>query len=157
MKKILLMCLADATINPRPSRFIHYFESKKDIIEVIGLQPKKKTNYKYFEIKNFSGFKKYFVKALSLFLLIIQKVYKNNTLSNFTNNMRYNINKKEIERFVHHDYDYIFCEDLQLLPIAVELKRSAKLVFDAREIYAEQNSKSLFFKFIEKSERERML
>ena len=156
-KKIRIMCLADATTNPRPSRLLRFFKKRGDNLDVIGFLPSYPTNFDYFVIQSQKGFKWLMIKALSLFFMILQKIVKIESFSDFTNNLRYGIKLDKIRTFASNDYDYIFCEDLQLLPLAVKLKKSSKLFFDAREIYTEQDSKSLFFRIFEKRERDRLL
>jgi len=59
-------------------------------------------------------------------------------------------------RVVSNKYDLIIVEDLFLLPLAFEIKRNAKVIFDAREYYPRQNEESFFWRLMEKPERLRL-
>jgi len=149
-----VMCLADPSSNPRPKRMIEFLQSLNIGVDVLSYPSKEKvTTGRHYSV---SIWPKTFLKRLirfsvRLFLWLIP----GNSIKNWANNQYYGVST--INKALHkHYYDLIIVEDLQLLPLAFEIKNNAKIIFDAREYYPKQNEESLVFRLFEKPERTRL-
>tara|TARA_B100000073_G_scaffold264053_1_gene223742 strand:- start:75 stop:1226 length:1152 start_codon:yes stop_codon:yes gene_type:complete len=146
------MCLADPSGNPRPYRAIHLFAQQGFVVDTLSFKP---SNYLPIE-------RSYSIPALSL--AIHQRLYRfsltclqrllvnlgpiGKQFSLVCNDARYNL--IDIKSSLRgHSYDLFLVEDLQLVPLAIDVKGSAKILFDAREFYVSQNEESLRFKALE--------
>ncbi|KXJ57069.1 MAG: hypothetical protein AXW17_13270 [Colwellia sp. Phe_37] len=150
----LVMCLADPSGNPRPKRMVELLQSVGFTVDVLSYSLKENIPInRHFKV---SIWPKTFLKRLirfsiRLFLWLIPV----NSIKNWGNNQYYGVStiNKELDKC---RYGLIIVEDLQLLPLAFEIKNSAKIIFDAREYYPKQNEESLLFRLFEKSERTRL-
>jgi len=153
-KRCLVMCLADPSSNPRPKRVIELLQLLNVGVDVLGYPPKEKvTTGRYY---NVSIWPKAFIKRLiRFFVRLFLWFVPIHSLKRWANNLYYGVSKRNKELY-KSQYHLIIVEDLQLLPLAFEIKEDAKIIFDAREYYPRQNEESLLFRFFEKLERVRL-
>ncbi|MDU7692627.1 MAG: glycosyltransferase [Helicobacter sp.] len=122
--RVLILCAANPALNPRPSRFIDFFK-KKHQVSAMGINSSEINGV---EVINYSAYKKrsLFGEIALYFRAFMGKYW----------HMIYTPNRLEIARFLkRRDFDLIICHDLVLLPIVLEFKKHAKVIFDAREFY----------------------
>ena len=86
---------------------------------------------------------------------LIRYFFPNNRYLNYLSNIRYNLNNLDI-KLSKLKFDIILVEDLQLLPLAMEICQNSPIIFDVREYYPSQNEDSLIFNLFEKKERIRL-
>lgn len=159
MKKILIMCLSDPSGDPRPKRFINYFNSKNYQIYLVSNELKTKNlninEHLIIPKKN----KVLGIKLLRYLFLVytflIRYFFPNNRYLNYLSNIRYNLNNLDI-KLSKLKFDIILVEDLQLLPLAMEICQNSPIIFDVREYYPSQGEDSLIFNLFEKKERIRL-
>lgn len=53
-------------------------------------------------------------------------------------------------QFINKDFDYIIANDIDTLPVALEIKRKAKVIFDAHEYYPENLDSDLLWRIFSK-------
>ena len=154
MKKYsLLMCLADPSGSPRPSRMINLLDKLGYSVDVLGFKAKGKINVNnFFTIPEYNQNKiinvqRYFYRISSSILSRFGNAFKN--LSIYFNNKSYRFESLYNIQF-KKNYNLIVVEDLYLLPFALSVCDKAKILFDAREYYPRQHEDSLIFRFINK-------
>jgi glycosyltransferase involved in cell wall biosynthesis len=151
--RILIMCLSDPSTDPRPLRSIKVCRSEGYAVSVLGLRPKSNL-----EVQSYF----YVDKPL---ITMRAKVYRNllaltaaippfNNLQFFLDidNIRFGL-KGVIDNLTEESFDLLIVEDLQLLPLANKIKKSGKILFDAREYYPRQIEGSIKFNLLEKPRR----
>lgn len=152
MKKVLILCLANPYTNPRPNRIIKYLNSNDYIVDVVSFPGEGDLliRNKMFLFKK-NGLNEKVIRRLKKALYFFtSKFFKIKYLSNFFLNLSLGINKfKTI--LLSENYDFIFVEDLYLLPFAFKIKKQSSIFFDAREYYPEE-FRSPFFNFFKKNE-----
>lgn len=141
--KILLLTFLCPQKDPRPSRFLNYFEKNNFKIDVlyntrlINQNPRKnileKIDYFWLFLKPI------FLKILKLFLGFFP----------FTKKLLLKINFLEYRyivppSFYKLSYNYILVEDIFLLPFAFKFNKNCKVIFDAREFYPLQREDIIF-------------
>ena len=159
MKKILIMCLSDPSGDPRPKRFIEYFNSKNYQIFLVSheLKNKKLNIQEHFLIDNKNNIlNNKLLRYLFLsYTFLIRYFFPVNKYLNYLSNLRYNLNSIDSKLRKLH-FDLILVEDLQLLPLSMEICQSTPVVFDVREYYPAQGEDSIIFNIFEKKERIRL-
>lgn len=132
MAKILILCAANPALNPRPNRMIKLLQNKHEVwamgIDTTPIEGIKTFSYPAYKKRN---------------LLEEFKLYVDVFFSRWQN-LIYTHNRLEIVKVLKsHSFDIIICHDLVLLPIVLQYKGNAKILFDAREFYPAQNSTNL--------------
>ena len=95
-------------------------------------------------------------RYLAVFVgLVIGMLIPSNQLRNYFNDYRFGLRRLH-ENLKKKAFDLLIVEDLQLLPLAVNVRGSARILFDAREYYPKQQEDSILFRLLEKSERIRL-
>ena len=155
-KKALVMCLSYPSKNGRPKRFIHLLDELNYSIDVFSYEKNiandKVRNQFYINKPSNSIFLKYIRRIKNLILSIFFLIFRSKKILSAVLKLRYNLfNKAKI--LLEKNYDLIIVQDLSLLPLANEIKKTARLIFDAREFYPLQNEESKYFKIIEKPQR----
>tara|TARA_Y100001935_G_scaffold236265_1_gene220825 strand:- start:43 stop:1209 length:1167 start_codon:yes stop_codon:yes gene_type:complete len=156
-KKSLIMCLSYPSKNGRPKRFINLLNEMKFEVDVLSYDDffDKTKIEKLFTVSQPSKlpvvilFRRIRNSILSLFT----KIFKTSKLISLALKVRFNLFEFS-SLFRQRDYDIIIVQDLNLLPFANEIKKSSKIIFDAREFYPLQNEESFYFNFFEKPQRE---
>lgn len=152
MKKVLIMCLANPYTNPRPNRIIKHLNSKNYIVDVVSFPGEGDLiiRNKMFLFNKNSIQQKAIRYTKRAFYFFISKFIKIKNLTEIALNISIGTNKfKRI--LLSENYDFIFVEDLYLLPFAFKIKKQASIFLDAREYYPEE-FKSFYFNFFKKNE-----
>lgn len=132
MAKILVLVAANPATSPRPRRMIELLKNRHEVyamgINATLIDGVKMLSYPAFVKRNvFEEFLLYINVALKRWQKLI-----------------YTPNRLEIVRILQNQtFDLIICHDLVLLPIALAHKKKARVLFDAREFYPDQNSTDL--------------
>lgn len=143
--KILIMCLADPSKNPRPNRIIKLFVKNGYKVDVLSYKmsndlPVNNT----FVIK---GVKRGFLNKVYRLLL---KTYRN-WVQNIEKKVRLTekmLNLSELD-IIPNNYSLIFVENIELLPKAIRNKCKAKVICDLREFYPKEFENNILFKIFE--------
>ena len=158
--RILVMCLADPAGNPRPYRAIHLFAQHKYSVDTLSFKPSKmlpvEQSYTIPALSRAIPNRLYRLSFSCLQSLLVNLGSFGKKLSLLCNAKRYGISKIKPSLQVQ-PYDLILVEDLQLLPLAFDIKGSARIIFDAREFYTRQNEELLRFKILEARFRDFLL
>lgn len=154
-KSSLIMLLGDPSCDPRPSRMIDTLSQQGFIVDVLSYEANCNVNARQqWKIKkNFSS--KLLRKAIQLTRYAISVIPKSTIVKNLINNLAFRLTGLN-SLFVNHDYTNIIVEDLFMLPLAFDIKKNAKVIFDAREYYPRQNEERFFWRIFEKPERVRL-
>lgn len=159
LKKALVMTLTDASSDPRPLRYIQFLTEKGLNVDLLSYPLRKKIDYQVSEFIQLPTIKfdlyskiKRKLGSLSPVLTVLLPFKK---LTEFFIRKRFEIDSL-YKKFAQTEYDIIVVQDLYLLPLAFSIKKSAKILFDAREYYPSQNEENLFFRLFERPERIRL-
>lgn len=152
----IVLCIADASRNPRPNRIIKLLVQNGFNVDYCGFEPRlqlpinkkfvlKKKRSLIGRIINF--FRRFFASTLVRLNMFgfAEQIYETT-----------NISKSDQKKMQAIEYDLIFVEDLQLLPLVYRLwgkSECSKIVFDAREFYPKQNEENIRFRWFEKPMR----
>lgn len=157
--KVLVASLSDSSTDPRPSRMIDFLLDEGYEVDVLGYKVTLRNALvgNYFEIETSPG------GAVSNFTrrasIAIAKLLPNwrrlESLKDALNDIRCGVLAHR-DSLGEYNYNLIVVEDLQLLPLAFKIKRTAKVLFDAREYYPLQYDESWKFRVFEKPERVRL-
>lgn len=148
---VLLMCLADPASNPRPRRAIHLFYQQGFAVDTLSFAISGNLPVRFSYVipclpTSLHGrLKRLFLVILQRLLMSLGDIGKNYAL--LCNNAEYSLLRIR-QKPRGSSYDFIAVEDLQLLPLAFDIKGSAKILFDAREFYPRQYQNSLAFMLI---------
>ena len=135
--RILVLVAANPAKNPRPSRFIDFLK-KTHNVTAMGI---KSTAITGVEVISYSAYKKRnFFQELWLWVLALFKKW---------DKLIFTKNRREILTFLKkREFDLIICHDLVLLPIVLQEKKGAKVLFDAREFYPKQKTTNLRWRIL---------
>ena len=135
--RILVLCAANPATNPRPSRMIDNLK-ENHTLSAMGLRS---TAISGVEVLSYSEYKKRNIfQEMWLYVNVFLKRW---------DSLIYTKNRREIQAFLRRrEFDLIVCHDLVLLPIVLRNKRSAKVLFDAREFYPKQYTNSLRWRIL---------
>lgn len=148
---ILVMCLADPSGDPRPRRVIELCNKMGYSVSVASHPIKGDLDiYEHFEIPvlqihGFTRFIRWIKTGLLLFTAYVLKYKKFYVLCN---NMRYGL--LGLSNKIKSNYNAVIVEDLQLLPLAFQIRSNGKILFDAREYYPRQKEDEFKFHIFEK-------
>lgn len=139
MAKILIICFTNLYKDPRVYRQISYLRKSHSIVEV-GTNSSQHLDVEFIEVKLnyleiFSKMKGFTYLKLRLF----EKYY--------FDSINYNQIAKSLS---NKKFDVIIANDIQSVPLAVKLKKSAKLIFDAHEYSPNQFDDMAIFRFFYK-------
>lgn len=150
--KVLVMCLADPSVNPRPNRIIKMLLKQGHQVDVLSHATSHDIGVKnQFVI---DCIKMDFISRTFRFLLgslcsiFITIPFFGERLALYFNRIRHNIPAPSDFK-VSSDYEVLVVEDLYLLPFAFLIKGSGKIFFDAREFYPLQNEDKFHFMIFE--------
>ncbi|WP_182482332.1 glycosyltransferase [Henriciella barbarensis] len=154
-KRALLMCLGDASWSPRTIRFSQHLREQGYHITIaskpltrdmacdahipLGPEPKPKGLL----TRRLPGYAYFAAFLPTHFLKDIANTHRHG-LHGLGNALK------------AHTFDVIMVQDLALLPIALRQKKSARIIFDAREYYPAQNEEDRRFRIFEQPERIRL-
>lgn len=130
MPSILLIANANPIFDPRPNRMINYFLLHNYQLTVIGSGQNQISGAEYIPLFSLNRSR---LPARINFLL--KRLFNQFESMAWTHELK-SLKKKLLLR----KFDLVFCHDLLLLPLALKLKKTAKVVFDAREFYPENFS-----------------
>ena len=141
---ILILCLSDPSRTPRPKRIIDLMQDLGHNVDVAGYPCQYPLEYRRFlEIKQPDT--NFFVRVVRKVARSFQLFYKNAPVLSAINQILWGTRKLHEELQQAGGYDYIFVEDLQLLPLVLRIKNHAKIILDAREYYPEEIAGSLIW------------
>lgn len=148
--RVLITCLADPGKNPRPGRMIDLCQSLGFTVDTATFPISKEINGQSFSFKTPSSalpqrISRKIVKILSLLAPF-------ECVSNCLNDSLWGLGGlyKEISG---RDYDAIIVHDVLLLPFCFKIKKSAKIIFDAREYYPGEMENNTLWKIIDRPEK----
>ncbi|MCF4152419.1 glycosyltransferase [Dethiosulfovibrio sp. F2B] len=149
------MSLTDPSRDPRPRRIVELCVSMGLAVDVLGLPfkgkecafPKIQRHLKLSPLG--TGVQNKLLRRIWALCAAVSPV---ETLRCVFDSWRFNF-KGWSKKLSDESFDLIVIEDLQLLPLAFQIKNGAKLIFDAREYYPKQNEESPWFNFAEKPRR----
>ena len=130
---LLILCFSDLKKDPRPRKQIstlsQYFK-----ITAVGYDSPEIEEVDFVKLQPLTGLANRARKALSLKLLSCKQAYWQPNLRNI------------LEKILKKKYSLIISNDLNTLPLAVEIKKhsKAKLLFDAHEYFPEEFDGKLF-------------
>lgn len=148
---IIVMCLTDPSCDPRPKRAAELCLSLGFNVSVMGRPLKQPLAVNsYYELPDQPG--KVSSKVLRRLWCLAGNLLPFENWRVYCEKKRFGLAraKKTLEG---HSFDVLTVEDLQLLPLAFEIKGQAKIIFDAREYYPRQNEGELWFDLFEKKRR----
>lgn len=145
------MCLTDPSCDPRPRRAAELFASAGLDVSVLGY-PSNQTfpGYLYYHLPYPSGglLRKFWRMLWGVLTALmpfeICRVY--------CEKQRFGLTRIK-DTFDEVPFDLLVVEDIQLLPLAFEIKGEGKVLFDAREYYPRQNEGEFWFELFEKKRR----
>jgi len=157
-RAVLVMCIADASGNPRPNRIIHLLSKHGFVVDLFGfdLADPLPLRHLFSFPRPRVGFVQQIRKALFTIVASIFARLKKTRLAEVTSLRRLGL-WSGCQCFEQKQYSIIVVEDLFLLPVAFRCwgdHSQTKIVFDAREYYPRQNEERLLFRWIEQPLRE---
>lgn len=124
MQKLLILTASNPASNPRPRRMIDNLKGHYELY-AMGIGSGEIEGVRTFSFPPYT--KRTRIQELNLYLQVF--------LSRW-DKLIWTKNRLEIVPFLQeNDFDFIICFDLPLLPIALEYKKSAKVIFDAQEYF----------------------
>lgn len=149
--KAIILCLADPSGNPRPRRVIELCHTLALDVSVMGY-PLTQPFYlqKHFILPSPSP--RLIHKILRRLWGMAGALLPFEKGRFFCEGQRFGLTgAKNAVR--GEQFDLLIVEDLQLLPLAFEIKGNGKILFDAREYYPRQNEGELWFDLFERRRR----
>ena len=130
-RKLLIISFSNLKSDPRVKRQIHYFKDFYDITTV-GLADSEIENVKHIDV--FTPFNKmnFIIPLPKLLLGMFESYYWNLEEIKLT-----------LEKITGKQFDFILANDADALPVALKIKGTAKVIFDAHEYSPEENNDSL--------------
>jgi len=149
--KVLVMCLADPSGNPRPRRVIELCHALGFAVSVMGYPLTRPFSLrKHFILPSPSP--RLIRKILRRLWGTVETFFPFEKWRLFCEAQRFGLT--EAKNSVRGEqFDLLIVEDLQLLPPAFEIKGNGKILFDAREYYPRQNEGELWFDLFERQRR----
>lgn len=152
------MCLADPSVNPRPNRIINLLSDEGFAVDVLSYSIRSIFNLpieNHFLIEKrksinltFRIFRGAFFRSIHFIALCISFTPYHRGLIERYIEIKYNlISSKKI--FKNLDYDLLIVEHLYLLPLALRVRKNAKIIFDAREYYPKEYEDDWTFRVFE--------
>ncbi len=148
---VLVMCLADPSGNPRPFRTIKLCRKMGFNVSVFGYPPQNELDVdSYYPIP--SPLTNIIHKVARRVYGVIASFSPISFIQTFAEDRRLGISNA-LKMFEGKSFELIIVEDLSLLPLAFKIKKTGKILFDAREYYLCQNEGNLWFDIVEKPRR----
>ena len=156
IKTAIVMTLGDPSNDPRPNRMINLLKSQGLVVDVMSHPSKKDLNIRHHLIipLKYSFPAKVKRRLIRYIVRLVGFLPLNVGLFDKLNRHFFGFNN-EVCHPKTADYNLIVVEDLFLLPLAFEVKKNAKVIFDAREYYPRQSDESLWWRLTEKPVRQR--
>ena len=142
--KILVMCIANPSKNPRPNRIINLLTQKGYSVDTIAY--KSDGNLNIFNeniLEELSLNKKEKIKRL--FLKVLRLFIPNLSVKIKITEKIYNLDKIKMDL---NCYDLVVVENIEMLPFAVK-NNSKKILCDLREFYPLEYENSFLFRLLE--------
>lgn len=149
--KVAILCMSDPSTDPRPNRAIDLFRSLGYSISAVGYQPKYDLEVQSFlPLPEPSG--RITGKIIRKIHLLGIACIPFNKIRYLLDSFHYGFNK--VKKYLQmQNFDLLIVEDLQILPLAFEVNKTGKIIFDAREYYPRQREDNFLFNMIEKPRR----
>ncbi len=150
--KVLVMCLADPSSDPRPRRVIELCISQGLDVSVLGYptrDPLSEVSYYEFPSPSLNIFNKIWRSICS----IASSVMPSQSLGLFFEKLRFSFIYAAKVFLQGEKFDLLIVENIQLLPLAFEIKGEGKIIFDAREYYPRESEGELWFDLFESRRR----
>jgi hypothetical protein len=145
-KKVLVVCLANPSTNPRPRRIIEFFAEQQSVVDVFSYSSNGDLPIrKAFVIKAPST--KLWIRVFRVIVRVLRELVFFFPLKIAINDWL--IGLRAIENIGAEQYDFIVVENLEALPFASRIRASAKLICDLREFYPLEFEGSFLFNLIE--------
>lgn len=154
IKNVLIMCLADPSGNPRPSRMIELCRAQGFTVDLVSYPTKGKLPIRKHFSLNYPSHN-FFVKVIRKLIKIASVFLPFEAVSECLNGIRWG-KAKILPDLLKEKYDLIILHDALLLPMAFSIKKSAKIILDAREYYPGEIGNNLLWKLLEAPERTRI-
>ncbi|TXS94533.1 glycosyltransferase family 4 protein [Parahaliea aestuarii] len=154
-RSALVMCLADPASSGRPNRFVCLLQRAGFVVDTLSYQGVRRlpVRHGYKLIPPGKGRGARFLRILNS---IAEQAFCRLGLGSLAlqhlNDLRYGLTRIDAG-LANQSWDMIVVQDLQLLPLALRLKRGAKIIFDAREYYPKQNEEKWSFRWFEAPQR----
>ena len=141
---ILVAVLADANSNPRPNRLIQHLCKSHDVTVLSWAS----------EVPGAAASVKLDAPNKSLLYKASQAIFCRLGFGELHN--RFNRSwRQALEQLAPREFDFIFCHDLNLMPLLVKLTGNHRLFLDLREFYPEQFAQSAIWRVAYKRHYER--
>ena len=149
--EVLVMCLSDPSGDPRPGRAAEFCASQGFNVSVMGYPPRKKLSVKTFYPLPFPlpGLLNKIIRRLWSVAGAVMPFERGRV---FWEKKRFGLTRVK-EAISGKRFDLLIVEDIQLLPLAFEIRGGGKILFDAREYYPRQNEGAVWFDLLEKPRR----
>lgn len=149
--KVLVMCLADPSGDPRPLRATELCVSLGFDVSVMGYPARKPLSVcTCFSLPSPSP--RLFRKVARRLWGMAGALLPFEQGRIFCEKKRFGLTEAKT-KLCGQSFDLLIVEDPQLLPFAFEIKRKGKILFDAREYYPRQNEGELWFDLFERRRR----
>jgi hypothetical protein len=143
-KKILLMCIANPSKNPRPNRIIKLLTQQEFKVDTVAYKSDGDLNISNeYELEEFSLKKEKRINRL--LLKILRFIMPTLDIKVKITEKIYNLDKIKIDL---EKYDIVIVENIEMLPFAVH-RNSKKILCDLREFYPLEYENSLIFRILE--------
>ncbi len=149
--EVLVMCLSDPSRDPRPRRAAEFCSSQGFNVSVMGYPPRKRLPVKTYYPLPFPlpGLLNKIIRRLWGVAVAVMPFERGRV---FCEKKRFGLTRMK-ETISGKRFDLLIVEDIQLLPLAFEVRGGGKILFDAREYYPRQNEGVLWFDLFEKPRR----
>ena len=135
LKSILVMCNADPSRNPRPNRIIRFL-SKTSKLTVLGAGSTQFEGIHFVPLDT-KG-RRYGIGRIKRLKKLLFRQFEQVLWPEHLKQVKQKLWRKRFHVIVVHDID--------LLPLALEIKNSARILFDAREYYPRQFEDSFLWR-----------
>lgn len=133
------MCKTDPACDPRPNRLIRSLrDSHKVTVIGKGTNQIENVNFISLDIKKNNHLYNKLILGIKYLLRQFKKIIWSQEI------------RAIIPKLNNQNFDVIVSHDLDLLPLALKIKKEAKIVFDAREYYPKNFEDRLFWRLIVK-------
>ena len=135
LKSILVMCNADPSRNPRPNRIIRFL-SKTSKLTVLGAGSSRFEGIHFVPLDTKD--RRYGIGRIKRLKKLLLRQFEQVLWPEHFKQLQEKLSRKRFHLIIVHDID--------LLPLAVKIKDSARILFDAREYYPRQFEDKFFWR-----------
>lgn len=135
-KNVLIMCNTDTTSDPRPNRMIHWLKDKYQVSVLAK-------NANPADIVTFYPLQQPISTTLDRFKKVLWLKLRRFDRYLWTPNL-----VKLADQLQQEHFDLIISHNLELLPFALEIRKSARVLFDAREYYPHEYDDQWMWRFL---------